>query len=450
MKKLLLLTILLSRVAISFSQTSLEWFDIEKKIIERVDLQNGNYEIEFPNSLNSIKSAQKLKFIGIKQEDILANFVVNVFNLSSKKLLTIPGTGQVYELDVNKQSFKRLDKTFYRGYNFKAIQFIQNDTLFSLGGTGFWQYHNILSYYDPNFSEWEAIDTYGKRPEGIYLNSSGTNFGKVFAIDKLRELDNKDLKKKSQIFELDIKSKTWKNLGELNIPMLTENEINGSDFQWSSNHLFFLHSKEPVFADVLNNKVYQYNASRNGILSNKGQIFISKGWVYTFRNDQKKYTLDSISYSELIRNSKYLGQLYFVEETTSKINSMYIFIILIIVLIGFYLVYQKNKKLKKGNIEISKVPIPKYLDKFLEEYKINGSDYLLTTDELSKIIECDSMAFDTQRQYRSKFISSVNTFALDTFGFTDAIFRINHDSDKRFIHYGIKMELFALIDTILV
>ncbi len=209
MKKLLLLTILLSRVAISFSQTSLEWFDIEKKIIERVDLQNGNYEIEFPNASNSIKSAQKLKFIGIKQEDILANFVVNVFNLSSKKLLTIPGTGQVYELDVNKQSFKRLDKTFYRGYNFKAIQFIQNDTLFSLGGTGFWQYHNILSYYDPNFFEWEAIDTYGKRPEGIYLNSSGTNFGKVFAIDKLRELDNKDLKKKSQIFELDIKSKTW-------------------------------------------------------------------------------------------------------------------------------------------------------------------------------------------------------------------------------------------------
>jgi hypothetical protein len=129
---------------------------------------------------------------------------------------------------------------------------------------------------------------------------------------------------------------------------------------------------------------------------------------------------------------------------------MYIIIILIIVLIGFYLVYQKNKKLKKGNIEISKVPIPKYLDKFLEEYKINGSDYLLTTDELSKIIECDSMAFDTQRQYRSKFISSVNTYALDTFGITDAIFRINHDSDKRFIHYGIKMELFALIDTILV
>lgn len=432
----------------SFCQSPLEWFDIEKKLIERIDIKNEKYETIYPNTSNSNKISKKLKFIGIKKEDIPTNFVVNAFNLSSKKILTIPGTGQVYSLDINNDSFIRLDKTFYRGYNFKAIQFIHNDTLFSLGGTGFWQYNNILSYYDPNFSEWEAIDTHGERPQGIYLNSSGASLGKVFAIDKLRELDSKDIKKKSQIFELDIKSKTWQHLGELNIPMLTEYEINGTDFQWSSNHVFFLHSKEPVFADVLNNKVYQYNASRNGILSSKGKIFISKGWVYTYSNDPKYNTLDSITYAELIRNSKYLGQLYFSSKNADRINSTYIVFLLIILFIGFLFVYLKNKKSKKVEIEISELPM--YLDNFLEEFKINGPEHLISTDEISKIIECESMAFDTQRQYRSKFIHSVNTFAENKYGITDAIFRINDTSDKRFIKYGLKKELFALIDTILV
>lgn len=86
----------------------------------------------------------------------------------------------------------------------------------------------------------------------------------------------------------------------------------------------------------------------------------------------------------------------------------------------------------------------------LEAYKVNGADHLLSTDELSKIIECDSMAFDTQRQYRSKFISSINTYALDNFGISDAFYRLNHESDKRFIQYGVKKELFALIEDILV
>jgi hypothetical protein len=434
----------------SFGQLTFEWFNKDLRVLERINFQNENYEVLKVNKENSFKIKKKLRFEGVILGDILPNYDVNVFPKGKIRILTVPGTGQVYEFDLDKSLFKRIDKTFYKGYNFKALQYIQNDTLFSLGGTGFWQYHNLLTFYDPTSNEWQVMYPKGDRPEGIYLNSSGISDGKVFAIEKLRDLDNKDSKRKAQIFEFDIKSKAWSNFGELNIPLLSEFEINAPEFQWSSNHLFFLHSKEAIYADAKNNKVYKYNESHRSIITNKGMIFISKGWVYTFRNEHNIFSLDSIPYSELQRNSILLGDLYSKAPQTQINFKVYITVFFIILCIGSILLYRINLKSKRKRAALSSRTPPKYFDKMLEAYKVNGADHLLSTDELSKIIECDTMAFDTQRQYRSKFISSINTYALDNFGISDAFYRLNHVSDKRFIQYGVKKELFALIEDILI
>lgn len=309
---------------LSSGQLSFEWFNKDLKVLERINFQNGNYEVLYVNKDNSFKVKKKLQFEGVNFGDILPNYDVNVFTKGKIRILTVPGTGQVYEFDLTNSLFKRIDKTFYRGYNFKALQFVQNDTLFSLGGTGFWQYHNVLTYFDSSTKEWQVMYPKGVRPEGIFLSSGGISDGKVFAIEKLRDLDNKDPNRKAQIFEFDIKSKTWSSFGELNIPLLSEYEINTPEFQWSSNHLFFLHSKEPIYADVKNNKVYKYNESRRSIITNRGMIFISKGWVYTFRNEHNKFSLDSIPYAELQRNSILLGDLYSKKPKTLTQNKRFI------------------------------------------------------------------------------------------------------------------------------
>ena len=435
----------------SYSQLSFEWFNQSTHLVERINFDNGSYEVLEVNKDNAFKPKFKLSFEGVNKSDIQPHYEVNLFSKGKNRLITVPGTGQVYEFDLTNKILKRIDKTFYRGYNFKAIQFIQNDTLFSVGGTGFWQYHNVLSFFDPSTSEWHVMYPKGNRPEGIYLFTSGISDGRIFALEQLRELDNKDAKRKAQIFEFDIKSKTWSNFGELNIPLLSEYEINSPEFQWSSNHLFFLHAKEPIYADVINNQVYKYNETHRGILSNKGLSYISNGWVYTFRNEHNKFSLDSISLKELQRNSILIGKLY----TNSKPFLLFGFgiysvLFIAIMLIGSGIFYIRYRRSRRKKASLSTVVLPKYLDKLLEVYKNNGAEYLISTDDLSKIIECDSMAFDTQRQYRSKFISSVNTYVSDKFGIADAIYRVNHESDKRFIQYGIKKELFALINDILV
>jgi hypothetical protein len=435
-----------------FGQLSFEWFNKEKGLLERINFQSGNYETLKVNKDNTFKVQGKLRIDGVNLADIQPNFDVNVFPNGKNRILTVPGTGQVYELDLNLNLFKRLDKTFYRGYNFKALQFVQNDTLYSLGGTGFWQYHNVLSFFDPSSAEWQVMYPKGVKPEGIYLFTSGISDGRIFALEQVRELDNKDAKRKAQIFEFDIKSKTWSNFGELNIPLLSEYEINSPEFHWSSNHLFFLHAKEPIYADVISNQVYKYNETQRGILSNKGLSYISNGWVYTFRNEHNKFSLDSISYKELQRNSILIGELYNKTPMPFLLfgYGIYSILIIAIMLIGSGIFYIRYRRYLRKKASLSTIALPKYLDKLLEVYKINGAEYLISTEELSRIIECDSMAFDTQRQYRSKFISNVNTYASDTFGISNAIFRINHDSDKRFIQYGIKKEFFALIDGIIV
>lgn len=446
----ILLFLLLFVSQLSFGQLSFEWFNQSNNLVERINFDNSTYEVLEVNKDNAFKPKFKLAFEGVKNSDIQPNYEVNLFSKGKNRILTVPGTGQVYEFDLTNKILKRIDKTFYRGYNFKAIQFIQNDTLFSVGGTGFWQYHNVLSFFDPSTSEWHVMYPKGNRPEGIYLFTSGISDGRIFALEQLRELDKKDAKRKAQIFEFDIKSKTWSNFGELNIPLLSEYEINSPEFQWSSNHLFFLHAKEPIYADVLKNQVYKYNETHRSILSNKGISYISKGWVYTFKNEHNKFYLDSISYKELRRNSILIGELYTKTPKPFKLFGFGIYSILLfgIILIGSGIFYIRYRRSMRKKASLSTIVLPKYLDKLLEVYKINGAEYLISTEELSRIIECDSMAFDTQRQYRSKFISSVNAYASDTFGISNAIFRINHESDKRFIQYGIKNELFALIDGI--
>lgn len=432
-------------------QLNFEWYNQDKQSLERIDFKTGHYELIPVNKGKGLYVKNKLIFEGINETDILPNYHVNLFTKGNYRLISVPGTGQVYELNSSNTLLKRIDKTFYRGYNFKAVQFIHRDTLFSLGGTGFWQYHSVLSYFNPSTKDWQLKSTLGNRPEGVYANMGGVANGRVYVFEKQREVDNLEEGNSMQILEYNIQSNTWATIGELNDNLLSSYKINSPEFQLSSNHMFFLNSSSPIFANILTNNVYQYNETSEGILSNKGLNYIANGWVYTLRDEHHKITLDSISYEELIRNSKVLGQLYSPTKGiwSSKNNLIITFSIFILIFVGIA-VYYKSKGSLEMNAPTSSKAHPKYFSDLLSLYASNGPNYLVSTDELSSILECDSMAFDTQRQYRSKFITSVNAYVFENYGIADSIFRQKQAFDKRIIQYGIKHDLFELIPTILI
>jgi DNA-directed RNA polymerase beta' subunit len=70
----------------------------------------------------------KLASEGLILNDLPPNPNINCFKIDSHYVFTFPGTGQVYQFNLMKRQLKRLDKTYYRGFNFNAIQFVRKDT----------------------------------------------------------------------------------------------------------------------------------------------------------------------------------------------------------------------------------------------------------------------------------------------------------------------------------
>lgn len=58
-------------------------------------------------------------------------------------------------MSLNPVVLTRLDRTYFRGYNFTATQFLRRDTLFSVGGRGFWSKNSLITYYNRNTREWD-------------------------------------------------------------------------------------------------------------------------------------------------------------------------------------------------------------------------------------------------------------------------------------------------------
>ena len=73
--------------------------------------------------------------------------------------LTINGTGRVYRagrVEDKELEFIRVDSTYLSGYNNFSFEFSHRDTLFSLGGYGFWRLNGHLRYFDEG-REWSIV-----------------------------------------------------------------------------------------------------------------------------------------------------------------------------------------------------------------------------------------------------------------------------------------------------
>ena len=82
-------------------------------------------------------------------------------------------TNKVFTFDLTTYQFKRIDRTYYRGDNCYAYRFLAHNTIYSLGGYGFWRSNNHLINFEKKSDEWEAINTFGAPSKGIFRGFSG-------------------------------------------------------------------------------------------------------------------------------------------------------------------------------------------------------------------------------------------------------------------------------------
>lgn len=150
--------------------------------------------------------------------------------------MILNGSGRLYKAEAEKGqiTFKRLDSTVYYGSNFGSYIFSYNDTIFSLGGYGFWKTNGLLRYYIPSRREWEIVKLNKEIPlltENVYDLIWYDEPERKIYFGFTREENNVTKEKQSnsnlhmETIVLDLQRKEWTQLGGLS-PFLKTNLIN--------------------------------------------------------------------------------------------------------------------------------------------------------------------------------------------------------------------------------
>jgi len=407
------------------------FFDSDNNKRLKINLHTRQLYIE--NSCNVWRLKGQLNFENVDTKDILPVYKINAFKSKSNYYLTIPGTGHVYKLIENKLILRRIDKSFHTGYNFQAVQFFRKDTLFSFGGYGFWQYHNILTYFDPKSSEWETYCQLEFGPSrftnrfSTYLPKSD----KVLALELPKPyLFSKT--KKYNYWEFNFKTKSWKKKGEINEQLafaLPESKPAGQYF-------FFKHQNQNYVADPENNKVYLYDGPHTKLADSfdPEPLFLGKNYIYSYQNyiarSVRNYTIDSISIKQLFNSSKFQFEL--INDDTFE-YSLHLILLISFILGSIYLFrIFRNKKSKLSN---SNEIFTAFEYEILSKMISKGELYEFSTDELNFYLEAERKPLETQRQIRSRFINSINQKSEMHFHISNGISRKKSRIDKRYSIY---------------
>jgi hypothetical protein len=404
----------------SFAYSTFKFWVAEEKLNYVINLKKRQFEKE--NIQGNIVFSSPLALKNIDTTLLVEDFQVVAFNKQGLFTFTLQGTGLVYNFNPQTATIERVDKTKFAGYNFLSVRFARRDSIFSFGGTGFWQTNNILTFFNKQKGEWEALCHPDIEPARFKNQISGyfNYYDKVYVLE-LPKLYTKDENYKPYYWSFDLNSKTWVKLGILN------NEIVNSqqEIYIAGRYCFFKHFTKNLWADPGTNKLYYYSGNKSSLFSNPITIYQKDDWLFSYYKNGNQFGLDSIKTRELFENSKLLGPMYQPDLPIEP--TIYILILLIGVIT--YMIYKRYSTLKFENEPNFESLIKQLLG--LTE---------ITTQELNKILDCENKPTETQRQIRARFISQFNHHFLIKYKIENAVIRCQSKDDKRFVIYQISME----------
>jgi hypothetical protein len=384
----------------------------------------------------------KLNFNQVKEADLPSDISLRSFKTKFNYLLTIEGTGQVYRLDIDKLTLDRLDNTYYRGYNFNSIQFFKNDTLFSVGGIGFWHANNVLTYFKENSKEWELVESYDENGPR-WMKSDFGGYDKTRRILSVIEFpylyDSKSLSKSYLYFEKAIDGKKWNNLGMLNVELLNQLGISQIESVFLNGKYFFLNGPKLVWAEPSLNEIYEANV----IIPMFNRYFehdFYLGHFYSYNLIDSKSTvgdpilIDSISINRLKSISTYKGPFYI--QPYEFIWKWFAGIFLVLTSsVTYYLI--RKRKVNNNITSQSFLFMPDGTKNFMKECLTYPCGHLFSSQSFTELMGYGSYSYETQRQFRSKLIKDINKYFLAYHSLDGVIVRQTAKDDKRFSTYHI-------------
>jgi hypothetical protein len=387
------------------------------------------------------------------------------------------GSGRLYQIQKQMQGkyvFIRLDSTFYAGSNFGCINLFYKDTIFQLGGSGFWNIKNHFTFFSKKTHEWEFFAT--KQPLSVYQSPekgiiyyTDQEKGKLYLSNSINRLEfpasfNTTLSDTCRVF--DFNKRNWEILGKIN-PTLKEVVEKSMDLKTIFGPYVVFHS------DL---EMYWLNFSTNqfGVITKDKQAEFKEKWLKLYKG-RPAYT-----YQFVIGNHFYLIRIEnngvlnyetidlkmenFVDPNAKPIysNSFFgsflkkiepgkpiignIFIVLIVVLL--YSLY--NKKIKKNQtpLEVQSILYKNFYsaltaiekELILAIYQSQIKNEQIGIKAINKIIGVQQKDTITQNKSRSDYFLRINQkFKLATRASEPLIVKERETTDKRLYNYNINI-----------
>ena len=365
------------------------------------------------------------------------NFDNEINNICTIGIDTFYNRGGFYYLfQLKGDSAIRLDRSSYHGANFNSYFFSWQNTIYLLGGYGFFTTHNNLISFNKNNREWNKINTGGNGPEFIHgINYRNNN--QIYSFNNFKGGNNvsNDILD-SNFYVLDLPTMQWQKHKMPNIDLIViSNGVRTADyFCYQNDHLTILiNKKESKFEIIENEKLNLTRYNNYRYLKDNSLQFEQSNPIKSYRKITQ-LNLDSV-WLVYIKSS---SALYKPNQNTTIQPSNGIsplwFLISIIPLILIFFIYKRKTKVtanKSNPIELDQNQDNQLEILVLKITKLNKG--ILNMEELDNLLDITHLEAESRKLRRFRKLSEINQLQP---GF---IIRIKDEEDKRRFLYQINL-----------
>lgn len=374
-----------------------------------------SFAIDYKNDIRKIISNQ----FGNASNDPSVMMGYNHLAIIKNDSFVIPN-GYHYVFKLKNDVIARQDESTFHGGNFGRFLFSWNNTIYALGGYGFFNTNNNLEYYNQNLKGWAVQRTEGNKPKYI-LGISFKSGNQIISFNNTKSgnsIENDLLD--SSLYILDLKKMKWSKL------YLNQNACQKGKIVYSKDFVVSLGVLKTI---IVNTKLKKFAILENekfglDIINNKLEKIVGNSiFLKSFSNHKK----EPLSFNvDIEQKWNILVKYPLIIAPPLENNSgivFYVFFSLIaaiIVTIIFFKLKIKGKNKQKNKIEFNEI-----------ESRLINANEILNTDELDEIFGISHLEIDAKKLKRSRIIDDINT------RFSDLIIREKDKSDKRKFVYRI-------------
>jgi len=344
-------------------------------------------------------------------------FDYNHFVQIKEDTFVVPN-GYHYVFQLKNGTIQRMDESTFHGGNFGRFLFTWNNTIYALGGYGFFNTNNNLAFFNAKLKGWMVEKTTGNKPPFIYGVSYQLG-NKIISFNNYKIGNNIDTDVlDSNLYVLDLKHKQWIKK-QLNPKVCFVGRVfylKDYVLTVGNNHSVLVHRKELQFVFVDNEKV-GLNVKYDQI----NQISGNTMGILSYGNHRKEALQVLISMDELWTKSP--KQALIVATNLPKHSSSYgawMFLIISVLLVVISIYFFRKKKTKKVALDYNVL-----------ELRLINANKILNTDEMDEIFEITHLELDARKLKRSRMIEEINS------RFPNFIIREKDNTDKRKFVYRI-------------